>query len=180
MPITIFGIGAQIGDKFIEPITRQFLEWYSQWPWIGILLGLMLTDVLTGLIAAFITKQLSSKVSASGMNRKIMMLLMVGTCAFVERLSGLQIAKLASGYYCVTEIMSIIENADTAGVPVPPQLRSALATFRSQKRFDRRKPGAPPTAVINVENVEKDGQVNVKVDEKKAVLTPQGFKTDGP
>jgi toxin secretion/phage lysis holin len=121
-----------VGDKggrhevFMEA-SRAIFEWLRHQPVITTLIALTVLDVLTGMAAAFVTKKVSSDASLRGMTRKAMVWMIVTVAAAVERLSpDIPLTKLVSGFYCVMEGISILENAGRAGVPIPPVLRDAL------------------------------------------------------
>ena len=86
-------------------------------------------DIITGLIAAWSERAISSEVSRKGIARKAIMILAVGGAELVSRLTGADIttpfgadfslgAALA-GYYCVQEAVSVTENISRAGAPLP-------------------------------------------------------------
>lgn len=94
---------------------------------VQVLIGVMVLDILSGMLAAFITQQLSSRVTFRGMAKKAFVLVLVGAAAWVEPAAGVPLASAVAGFYVVYELMSILENAAVAGLPVPDALRSALA-----------------------------------------------------
>ena len=122
-----------------DSIVTWIASFQGQFPLIGILLILMLIDIVTGIIAAFIAKTISSSASWSGMGKKVITLLAVAMGAVIEPYAGIPLGGAISLFYIVTEGISITENMDRAGVPVPPPLRDALAKFR-----DSQKPTTPP------------------------------------
>ena len=56
-----------------------------------------------------------------------MVLVLVGAAAWLEPAIGVPLASAVAGFYVVHELMSILENAAIAGLPVPDVLRDALA-----------------------------------------------------
>lgn len=108
----------------------------------------MVADILTGLIAAFITKSVSSTVSWAGMSRKVGIWIVVGLCAGLEPLAnGIPLAHIACLFYIGTEGLSIVENLAHAGVPLPPRLIDVLHKLKEAQG----RPGVviqEPSAVI--------------------------------
>lgn len=124
-----------------------WLTWFhNQYPFIGLLMVLMMLDVLTGLFAAFIAKTLNSSVSWSGMCKKVVMILAVGMGAALEPYSGsIPLGKLIAVFYTFHEGLSVMENMSRAGVPIPSQLRDALEKYGTSGP----KPPTPPAPPVN-------------------------------
>lgn len=109
--------------------------------WLGLhfavklLIGLIVCDILSGLVVAFQQKRISSDVSRRGMARKAMMLIVVGTADLVGRLIGtdLPLAAAVAGFYCIHEAVSITENAAHVGLPVPQPLVDAIEKLKGPK-----------------------------------------------
>lgn len=122
----------------------RWLSWFhSQYPFVGILLLLMMLDVMTGLIAAFIEKTLSSTASWRGMGRKVIMLSAVGMGMALESTpysAGIPLGRLIAVFYTVTEGLSIMENMARSGVPIPQALRDALAKIGSGDKASTPEP----------------------------------------
>lgn len=107
---------------------------------IQLLVYAIAMDILTGLLAAWAEKNVSSEMSRKGMARKAIMLLAVGGAELVSQLTGVEItmpwgaqfslgAALA-GYYCVQEALSVTENISRAGVPLPRFLMRRLEQLK--------------------------------------------------
>jgi len=93
-----------------------------------ILIGL---DIISGFLRAFITKSVSSDVSLRGMAKKSFILILVGLAGVIQRflIAGTLPVDLivgTAGFFCVTEIISILENASACGIAVPPVLVDVL------------------------------------------------------
>jgi len=97
------------------------------------LLIFMLLDFITGVLAAFVRKQLHSAESFRGLIKKTLIVIMVLTAGLFGKTAGEQfgftydIGSLVAMAFIVNEIISITENCARAGVPVPAVLISALA-----------------------------------------------------
>lgn len=100
---------------------------------VQVLVGLMVLDILSGLLAAYVARQWSSKTSFRGMAKKAIVLALVGAAAWLEPAVGVPLASAVAGFYVVHELLSILENATMAGLPVPDVLRDALARIPGGK-----------------------------------------------
>lgn len=94
---------------------------------VQLLIGLMALDVATGFLAAYISRELSSDDSFRGMARKVMELALVAGAMLIEpHAGGMPLGAAVAGFYCAHELLSVIENAGRAGLPIPQVLRDAL------------------------------------------------------
>jgi len=102
----------------------------DKYPTVGLLLVLMMLDVLTGLFAGAIERKLNSRVSWTGMCKKVLMILAVGMGNALEPYaSDVPLGKVIAVFYSFTEGISVIENLKRGGVPVPAILRGAIERF---------------------------------------------------
>lgn len=129
-----------MGDEMEQ--TNPFFVWllatYAEWPWVGLLLGMMILDVASGVAAAIYERKLSSKFGYKGAMKKISVLLVIAVCYLVEQsiistipLSMrtsvvLPFAKVAAGFFLFNEALSVLENAKRCGVPLPAFLSKSL------------------------------------------------------
>lgn len=98
------------------------------------LLIAIVLDYVSGIIKAFITKQLSSKIGFKGIIKKVGLLLIVMLGVLVDRVTGDTgaIRTLVIYYFVANEGLSIIENLSLAGVPIPKGLKKALKALREK------------------------------------------------
>lgn len=98
------------------------------------LLIAIVLDYVSGIIKAFITKQLSSKIGFKGIIKKVGLLLIVMLGVLVDRVTGDTgaIRSLVIYYFVANEGLSIIENLSLAGVPFPKGLKKALKVLREK------------------------------------------------
>lgn len=94
---------------------------------VQLLIALMILDIATGLLAGYISKELSSDVSFRGMAKKAIALLLVAGGQLLEPTVGLPLSEAIAGFYAMHELLSVLENAARAGLPVPQILKDALA-----------------------------------------------------
>ena len=89
------------------------------------LLIAIILDYISGLIKAFNTKQLSSKIGFKGI---------VMVSVLVDRITGETgaIRTLVIYYFVANEGLSIIENLGQAGLPIPKAIKNALKALKEQ------------------------------------------------
>ena len=100
-----------------------------------VLLIFMGMDYITGLIKAYITKQLSSKVGLKGLFKKILILIIVSFCCMIDKLTGTSglLRNFVIFYYRVNEGLSILENISASGIELPDKLKDALLQVSKDK-----------------------------------------------
>lgn len=109
---------------------------------ITVLVIFMVIDFITGLVAASVFKVskhgkggLESKVCWKGLYKKGVSLLLCLMAAYFDRLLGTNFVHNAVAIgFIVSESISIVENAGLMGVPVPAQLRDAIAVLKSRAK----------------------------------------------
>lgn len=105
--------------------------WLRLVPSVAALIMLMGIDIATGLIAGYLTKTLSSETSGYGTLRKLLRLLMVAAGLAIEiEIPQIPWGRVFASFFCLTEAISIVENVARAGVPIPPNIVSALQRLR--------------------------------------------------
>ena len=104
-------------------------------------LGLMGIDILTGIIKAWAKNDFQSAIMRAGLAKKAgeIMILVVG-----ELISfGLNIPDIVmngiSFYIIFMEIMSILENVDELGVPIPKFVKDAINNANEQLQHGPKK-----------------------------------------
>lgn len=103
-------------------------------PMVWTLVALILLDFASGFLVAWATKSVSSDASYRGMAKKAMMLILVGASHFYARANefGFDLSALVAGFFCMTEFISITENAARIGLPIPRPLREVIAKLNQQ------------------------------------------------
>ncbi|MFB0846837.1 phage holin family protein [Paenibacillus oleatilyticus] len=100
-----------------------------------ILLGLMLLDYATGLMAGYVRKELSSRTGTNGLLRKTYIIILVG-CVYMIELSVLNSnGVIGDGVviaYSVIEFLSIVENGGKLGVPLGP-LSNVISAIKGKE-----------------------------------------------
>lgn len=92
-----------------------------------VLFGLMFLDYLTGILVGYRMKNLNSKRAYKGLRKKLLILVILCGASLMHKIvPDLGFRTLVGIFYCATELISIIENAAKAGVPIPNKLKVAL------------------------------------------------------
>ena len=99
------------------------------------LLVFVVVDYLTGLMAAYIQKKISSEVGFRGICRKVAIFCLMGIAHILDA----QVIKTGSVlrtaivfFYLSNEGISILENITVIGLPVPQKLRDVLEQIREK------------------------------------------------
>ncbi len=108
-----------------------------------VLAFVMLADYCTGIIKAFMTNALCSRTGILGIIKKVGYLFIVAAAAAVDWIirSGLALIGIEpgfSGYFAllviiwliINELISILENVDASGIPVPAFLMKLTAKLK--------------------------------------------------
>ncbi|MDE6746914.1 MAG: phage holin family protein [Oscillospiraceae bacterium] len=101
------------------------------------LIGLIVMDYISGIIAAVVEKKLSSEVGAKGIAKKIFMLLIVAVANIVDINvigEGHVLKSVTVVFYIANECISLIENAGRLGVPVPKKLLDVLEQLKNKDK----------------------------------------------
>lgn len=96
----------------------------------------MLLDYVTGLISAYLRKELSSAVGFRGIAKKvfIMVLVAVGHVLDTRIIDGGTVCRSAViGFYLSNEGISILENSGKIGLPLPEKLVNVLNQLKNKE-----------------------------------------------
>lgn len=98
------------------------------------LLVFIALDYISGLIKAYSSKQLSSKIGFRGILKKVGILIIVAVGVLVDRITGDSgaVRTLVIYYFAANEGLSIIENLSQAGLPIPKSIKNALKILKNQ------------------------------------------------
>ncbi|MED4124040.1 holin family protein [Halalkalibacterium halodurans] len=113
---------------------------YGEWTMLlSILLTLVVIDYISGLIAAGMEGGIKSRTGLTGIARKIFIFVMVAVAHLTDQVLlevGFETEALiftaAIVFYLVNELISITENAGRIGLPVPKQLKQAIAILKGE------------------------------------------------
>lgn len=113
---------------------------------IWILIGVMTLDYITGIMCGCMgrspkteTGGLSSKAAFEGLLKKVLILMVVGLAALVDRaismtaeIEFVAVTGACCLWFIASEGMSVLENAAAMGVPIPKILLQALELFKDK------------------------------------------------
>lgn len=98
------------------------------------LLVFIALDYISGLIKAYCTKTLSSKIGFKGILKKVGILAIVALSVSLDRLAGNTGAMrtLVIYYFVANEGLSVLENFAEAGIPIPNSIKKALKNIKKE------------------------------------------------
>ncbi|MBR8701174.1 hypothetical protein IX317_000069 [Fusobacterium sp. DD29] len=101
----------------------------------------MLTDYISGIIKSIITEKTNSRIGIKGALKKVMMILVLTAVWKADQvLKGpIQFKNIITCIFIGNEVISIIENAIIAGIPIPDCFRKQLEKRFEQIRNDKQK-----------------------------------------
>lgn len=101
--------------------------------YIHIAVGIIILDIITGYAKAFAQHRLNSSVGLAGLCKHIVMILIIiSTYPYLMLLGFKGIAYSIIIFYIATYGISLIENLDGIGVPVPQWLVKRLEKLKTQ------------------------------------------------
>ena len=102
--------------------------------WMKTLLAFIVIDYMSGFIAAYINRELSSRVGFIGILKKTMyfFVLAVAHCVDAATGAGGVLQGIAVGVLISNEGISILENCAKCGIPIPERLIRALAQIKGE------------------------------------------------
>lgn len=113
---------------------------YGGWSMlIQILLVLVVLDYLSGVAAAAVEGRVSSKEGFRRLPRKVMIFIMVAVGHMVDKMmgDGSMIMDGVIFFYAANELISIVENAGRAGLPVPAVLKRVIEVLKEKSGEDK-------------------------------------------
>ena len=98
------------------------------------LLVAIVLDYVSGMIKAYESQTLSSRIGFRGVVKKVGLLAIVALGVVIDRLTGNtgDIRTLIIYYFVANEGLSIIENLASAGVPIPDIIAKALKILKDK------------------------------------------------
>lgn len=125
-------------DFNVKGIILYFSTWLSFIfgefdKFLQVLIILMIIDYITGILAGFYFKELSSKKSFKGIIKKFFLLTIVSLSKMIDEILGGNglIRSTILLFFISTEGLSILENSIKFGVPVPKWLTEKLEQLRN-------------------------------------------------
>ena len=131
---------------------------------LQVLIAFSVIDYLTGIIAAGLNHELSSRVGFRGIVKKVILFMFVGMAHLLDSYlpgdSG-SIRAVVCLFYVVNEGISIIENAEKIGVPIPKPLHNMLAKLHdmTQNNNEPEKDSPEKMTVCNTYSHSEDENI---------------------
>ncbi|WP_404444743.1 phage holin family protein [Sutcliffiella horikoshii] len=97
------------------------------------LIMFVVVDYLTGIMAAYVEKRLSSRVGFKGIAQKVFIFALVSIAHVLDTILGTNLIKdITILFYLVNEFISIMENASRIGVPIPNILKKVIDAIKKK------------------------------------------------
>ena len=102
--------------------------------WMMTLLAFIVIDYVSGVIGAYINRELDSRVGFIGILKKTMYFFVVAVahCVDVATGAGGVLQSIAIGVLIANEGISILENCAKCGIPIPERLLKALEQIKGE------------------------------------------------
>lgn len=126
-------------DKFFQKFTA-FLFAMGGFMWgkadglLYALIAFMVLDYISGVISAYVRKEISSAVGFIGIVKKVFIMLLVAVAHILDTQvigDGSVCRSAVIGFYISNEGISILENAVKMGLPMPKKLVDILLEMRN-------------------------------------------------
>ncbi len=104
---------------------------------LGVLILLMVLDYGTGLLRAYINKEVSSDIGLKGIARKAVIFVMLIVAVMLDRLlnTGTWVFRtLVAYFYIANEGISLLENCAGLGLPIPEKIKDALVQLKDGEK----------------------------------------------
>ena len=104
---------------------------------LEVLVCFMVLDYVTGLLRAYVNKEVSSDVGLKGIARKAVIFVVLIVAVLLDRLlnTGNWVFRtLICYFYIANESISLLENCSTLGLPIPEKLKEALAQLKEGEK----------------------------------------------
>lgn len=120
----------------IFAVVGTFLTWiFGGWDLaIQILVSMMVIDYITGVIVAYINKEVDSRVGFRGICKKLLTMVILIVAVLLDRLFGQGwIFRTVTCYFFIAnEGISILENIAKCGIPLPTKLMDKLIQLKEE------------------------------------------------
>ena len=98
------------------------------------LVTMLIIDYITGLAAAYMNNELSSRIGFKGIIKKVLRLIIVAAAVQVDRVTGAHgyIRNTVILFFIANEGISILENSGKCGVPIPKKFLEVLKQLQEK------------------------------------------------
>lgn len=130
--------------KGVVAIVGTTLTWlFGAWDTaLMVLVCFMTLDYCTGVIRAFINKEVSSDIGLKGIARKAVILIVLIVAVLLDRLlnTGTWVFRtIVCYFYIANEGISLLENCAGLGLPVPESIQNALIQLKDGEKKELNK-----------------------------------------
>ena len=104
---------------------------------LAVLVCFMVLDYVTGLLRAYVNKEVSSSVGLKGIARKAVIFVVLIVAVLLDRLlnTGNWVFRtLICYFYIANEGISLLENCAGLGLPIPDKLKEALSQLKEGEK----------------------------------------------
>lgn len=119
---------------FVATVGTTFTWLFGAWDTaLTVLVCFMILDYITGVLRAFINKEVSSNIGLIGIARKSLILVVLIVGVLLDRLlnEGTWVFRtLIAYFYIANEGISLLENCVGLGLPVPQKLQDTLIQLK--------------------------------------------------
>ncbi len=133
----------KVFDSIVAIIATFFTYLFGGWDVaLSILITFMILDYITGVIWAYIQKNLNSEVGFKGLVKKCTILIVLIVGAMLDRLlnSGEWVFRtLVAYFYIANEGISLLENISNLGVPIPAKIKDALEQLNNKEESENQE-----------------------------------------
>lgn len=104
-----------------------------------VLVTVILIDYLTGLIKAYVNKELNSKIGLKGLLKKLAIFVIILLSFEIDKLivANGALKSMTIFYYVSIECLSIFENIGKMGVPIPNFLKGKLEQLNQDEKEEK-------------------------------------------
>lgn len=122
-------------DDFMNIMQQMHLQFNSEIWLVVIPVILMAIDILTGYLSAWKMKEIKSQKMRDGVSKKVAEICYI-VIGFVLRFAtgATTIAYFISVYIMYMELVSVLENADKLGVPIPKFISDKLNNNKNKEK----------------------------------------------
>lgn len=123
-----------LGQGFVTAIGGGLAFLFGSWDMaFKVLVTLIVIDYGSGVMVAYVDKNLSSQLGVKGIFKKIAILTTVAVGTLIDRVMGTDVLRLATIFcLCGNEGISVLENLTKLGAPISPKLVNALMQLRGK------------------------------------------------
>ena len=104
---------------------------------LQVLVCFMVLDYITGVLRAYVNKEISSAIGLKGIARKTVIFIVLIVAVLLDRLlnTGNWVFRtLICYFYIANEGISLLENCAGLGLPIPEKLKEALAQLKEGEK----------------------------------------------